>query len=116
MDSITTMPMSRMLWDLGEMMIEDDKHDIGYFAYRNRKYHTYHGRRAPNHPLPFHHWQIGGIFCIVGKLAAMIELAKETEADFSEPIIMPDYVRIERLVPIPTQTHFPSIEVCGIRI
>lgn len=81
MESFMTLPTARMLHDLGEMMVLDDKSDVGHFTYRNRKYHTYHGKRAPHHSSPIHHWQLGGLFMIIGQLAAMVEVAKEAQQD-----------------------------------
>lgn len=84
MDSITTLPTARMIYDLGEFLVLDDKDDTGKFSYRNRKYHTYHGKKSPNHPSPVHHWQLGGFMMLVGGIASLIEVAKEAQQDLQQ--------------------------------
>jgi hypothetical protein len=52
------------MYNLGRFLIEDDKFDVGHFAYRNRP-HYYHGEFSKDHPSPLHHW-IYGTLLIVG--------------------------------------------------
>lgn len=59
----------------GEALIRDDKGDLGYFDYRNRRRHTYHGKNAPHHPSPFHHYQVGTILSLIAYCLAPIAMA-----------------------------------------
>src|ERR1051326_2247311 len=81
-----TMPIARFVDKLGEFLIADDKHDIGYYSYKNRKNHTYHGRKAPNHPSVMHHWQVGalGIFTahMLAAAALFNAMMSEEEKDY----------------------------------
>jgi hypothetical protein len=65
----------------GESLIKDDKADLGYFTYRNRRGHKYRGKAAPNHPSPWHHYQIGSLLCLtsylLGPLALISDLKEE---------------------------------------
>lgn len=55
------------IYNLGELLLHDDKHDIGYFTYYNRP-HYYHGKLEKDHPSPYHHWPIGVALMFVGEL------------------------------------------------
>ena len=48
-----THDMARLFYEASEALVLDDKHDLGYFTYKNRKSHKYHGRLAPNHESPY---------------------------------------------------------------
>lgn len=76
-----------LLYEFSEALIKDDKHDIGYFTYRNRKSHKYHGKPAPNHPSPIHHWQIGGLgialSLVMGLLHDLQEMQKVMQQENS---------------------------------
>ena len=65
----------------GESLIRDDRGDLGYFTYRNRKRHKYHGQVSPHHPSPFHHYQIGTVVTLasyfLAPLAMYIDLKDE---------------------------------------
>jgi hypothetical protein len=63
--------LARAIYDLGHTLIQDDKADLGYTTYRNRTNHRYHGKLAPHHPSPFHHWQAGTLLCLVGQLMSL---------------------------------------------
>lgn len=58
----------------GESLIRDDKGDLGYLNYRNRRRHTYHGKKSPDHPSPVHHWQAGTALCLTSYLLAPIAM------------------------------------------
>jgi len=51
--------MNSLSW-LGQVLLDDDAHDFGWFSYYNREGH-------PDHPSPFHHWQIGLLFIFIGE-------------------------------------------------
>lgn len=55
------------IYNLGELLLHDDKMDIGYFTYYNRP-HKYQGRLVKDHPSPYHHWPIGIALMFVGEL------------------------------------------------
>lgn len=61
----------------GESLIRDDKSDIGKLSYRNRKRHKYHGKLAPDHPSPFHHYQAGSILLFISYLLAPIAMSMD---------------------------------------
>ncbi len=65
----------------GESLIKDDKGDLGTFNYRNRKRHTYHGKKAPNHPSPFHHYQVGTVIYLTSLFMAPIAMALDIQED-----------------------------------
>ncbi len=52
---------------LGQVLLEDDWHDFGWYSYFNRDGH-------PDHPSPLHHWQIGAFFIFIAE--AFKELIK----------------------------------------
>lgn len=58
----------------GESLIKDDKADLGYFTYRNRRRHKYRGKPAPHHPSPFHHYHAGTLLCLTSYLLAPLAL------------------------------------------
>lgn len=76
-----TLDQANMLYNLGEWLIEDDRHDIGYTTYTNRKNHYYHGKKAPYHESPIHHWQIGGILLLLSQMAGALALVREMNHD-----------------------------------
>jgi hypothetical protein len=69
--------LAKTIYNLGSSLIQDDKGDIGWITYRNRNNHVYHGKVAPNHPSPFHHWQIGTILCMLGQAMALGAMAQD---------------------------------------
>ena len=75
---------ARMLYNISEAAIFDDKHDIGYFAYKNRKNHKYHGKKAPDHPESFHHWQWGGLGIAAATIMYLIATLNETQKALKE--------------------------------
>lgn len=66
----------------GETLIRDDKGDLGYLNYRNRRRHKYHGRHAPDHPSPFHHWQVGSALLMASYLLAPLAMAVDMREEF----------------------------------
>lgn len=46
---------------IGQVMLDDDAHDFGWFSYKNRPGH-------PDHPSPLHHWQYGTILIVIGEV------------------------------------------------
>lgn len=80
--------LAKAIYNLGHSLIQDDKGDLGWMSYRNRNTHTYHGKVAPHHPSPLHHWQAGTLLCMlaqfmsIGALASdLTETAYDTTAD-----------------------------------
>jgi hypothetical protein len=73
----------RMFYNMGYLMMKDDRHDLGKFAYYNQP-HYYNGRKVNHHPSPLHHWplgigfmtlgQIGGMFCKVQEMMTTVEM------------------------------------------
>lgn len=89
------MPIARFVDKLGEFLIADDKHDIGYYSYRNRNSHFYHGRKAPHHPSVMHHWQVGGLLMFGAQMMAAAAMLKAMTTDDDTDYYMPPprYVR-----------------------
>lgn len=58
----------------GESLIRDDAGDLGYFNYRNRKRHKYHGIKSPHHPSPWHHYQVGTVVSLLSYALAPIAM------------------------------------------
>lgn len=76
--------IAKILYNLGESMIHDDRGDLGWVTYRNRKTHHYGGHLAPNHSSPFHHWQAGTLLCLVAQAMALISTAQEAQTVLQE--------------------------------
>lgn len=67
----------KMMWDFGEALVRDDAGDLGYASYRGRHNHIYHGKRSPDHPSPFHHYQVGTLMCLAAQLLQLGTVADE---------------------------------------
>lgn len=67
------------MWNLGENLIHDDKGDLGYFSYRGRNSHRYHGVPAPDHPSALHHWQAGALLVLLSLGLTLNNLANEAK-------------------------------------
>lgn len=68
----------------GEQLIRDDKGDLGYFDYRNRRRHKYHGRYSPNHPSPVHHYQAGTVISLVSYMLAPIAMYLDLQDELGD--------------------------------
>jgi hypothetical protein len=68
----------------GESLIRDDAGDLGYLTYRNRKRHTYHGKKSPHHPSPLHHYQIGTIITLSSYFLAPLAMALDMRDELVE--------------------------------
>ena len=75
---------ARILYDVGASMIEDDKSDLGWTTYSQRRLHHYHGHRATEHSTPFHHWQLGTLLCLTAQFLALAQTAQEAHDVFQE--------------------------------
>lgn len=71
--------VSKILYNLGKSMIEDDKSDLGWVTYKNRRLHRYHGRAAPDHASPVHHWMAGTLLCLIAQGLALVQTATEAQ-------------------------------------
>lgn len=67
----------------GESLIRDDKGDLGYLTYRNRRRHRYHGKLAPDHPSPVHHWQLGTLLILLSDFLAPMAMAIDLRDEFN---------------------------------
>jgi len=76
--------IAKILYNLGESMIHDDKSDLGWTTYRNRKTHHYGGHLAPNHSSPFHHWQVGTLLCLTALGMGLMKTAQEAQEVYRE--------------------------------
>jgi hypothetical protein len=65
------------VYNIGFALLQDDIHDVGYFAYSDRKFHKYHGKTSPDHPSPWHHWQVGVVFLFMSQLMGLMSKVKE---------------------------------------
>ena len=70
---------ARLLYDISEAAILDDRHDLGWFTYKNRKNHKYHGKVAKDHPDPFHHWQWGGLGIAIAEVMGLLATLNEAQ-------------------------------------
>lgn len=66
----------------GESLIKDDAGDLGYFTYRNRNRHTYHGKKSPHHPSPVHHYMLGTGLCLLSYFMAPLAVALDIKEEF----------------------------------
>ena len=69
--------LAKAIYTFGESLIHDDKGDLGWVTYRNRNNHRYHGQIAPNHPSPFHHYQVGTLLCMLAQFMSIGALAQD---------------------------------------
>ena len=76
--------VSKILYNLGKSMIEDDKSDLGWVTYRNRRLHRYHGRAAPDHSSPVHHWMAGTLLCLIAQGLALVQTANDAREVYQE--------------------------------
>lgn len=64
---------------LGQVLLDDDAHDYGWFEYYNRYGH-------PDHPSPLHHWQYGAILIFIAeafqKLVEFLDILGIKVTDF----------------------------------
>jgi hypothetical protein len=74
-----TYDTARLMHDLGLAMVQDDASDIGYFRYRNRRSHRYHGKKSPTHDSYLHHWMWGGLLIALGELAGLAATMREAQ-------------------------------------
>ena len=76
--------LGEKLYKLGDFLLYDDRHDIGYTVYRNRP-HYYHGKLEKDHPSPYHHWPLG-IVCLaagqlLGTMATLLEMKQAVQEE-----------------------------------
>jgi hypothetical protein len=76
--------MAKILYNLGESMIYDDRGDLGWVTYRNRRLHQYGGKPAPNHSSPVHHWMAGTALCLMAQAMALVATAQEAKAVYDD--------------------------------
>ena len=90
------------MYDVGKALLVDDKMDIGYTIYYNRKGHLYHGRRSPHHPSALHHWQLAIPMILGSQILALIAKAKEVYTAFQEVdgIFEEDEIDRENAIPV----------------
>lgn len=79
------------LYALGEALIYDDRHDLGYFSYTNRNNHYYNGKRAPNHRSPFHHWMLGAALIVLSQIGGLITLTREDDEEYQDENFINDH-------------------------
>lgn len=90
-----------MVHDISMFLVLDDKHDLGHFAYSNRNHHYYRGKKSPNHPQPFHHWQLGMIGIVVAQMGALISKALEIKSEMEPPKAFP--TKFKKIIDVPFQ-------------
>lgn len=79
--------LAEIIHSTGVTLLEDDASDIGYFEYYGRKDHYYHGVHSPDHPSPFHHWQVSLPLIAFGKMLGLAAIATSfTEVTDSEQL------------------------------
>lgn len=72
--------LTKMMWNIGEALIHDDRGDLGYTTYKGRTSHFYNGRRSPDHVSPLHHWQVGTLLCLMSQILSVSNVAAEAKA------------------------------------
>lgn len=75
----------KLFYQIGEHLLRDDISDVGYFNYRNRQHHYYHGKRSPDHPSPFHHWQPAIFLMAAGTILGTMAELQEIYKNMTEP-------------------------------
>jgi hypothetical protein len=77
---------AKAIYNLGHLLIHDDKGDLGFTTYHGRSSHTYHGKKAPDHPSPVHHWMAGTALVMISQIMALAATAQEAASVYSEDI------------------------------
>ena len=77
---------TKILYNIGKAMIYDDKGDLGYANYHGRRSHTYHGKNSPNHPSPWHHYQLGSVLVLLSQFLSLNSVAKDAQELYNESI------------------------------
>lgn len=100
-----------MMYDISLFLIVDDKHDLGHFGYINRDDHYYRFKPSPNHPSPFHHWQVGVIGLFLSQTGALISKALEIKNSMraqEEPLNITYMQKKKPQLPQPLPQQKPS--------
>lgn len=71
--------VTKLMYDVGSALLQDDAQDLGYFSYRNRRNHRYHGKSSPSHESPWHHWQIGVLLMLGAQALTLSSLVKDAK-------------------------------------
>jgi hypothetical protein len=77
---------AKCIYETGKALIYDDKADLGFTSYKGRSSHKYHGKNAPNHPSPAHHWMAGTLLVMVSQFMALAATAQQAADAFGEDI------------------------------
>lgn len=73
-----------MIHNISMYLLHDDAHDLGFFSYYNRNSHYYQGKRSPDHPSPFHHYQIAIIGLLFAQVGSLFYKGKEMYDSFKK--------------------------------
>ena len=93
-DVKTPEQLFELIHNVSLYLLIDDKSDLGRFQYYGRDDHYYHGKHSPDHPSPFHHWQIGILGLIVSQLGSIMTKASEMYNTF-QAVESGDYSAID---------------------
>jgi len=88
-----------MIHDFSMFLIVDDKHDLGHFDYYGRKDHYYRFKQSPDHPSPFHHYQLGIIGLVIAQIGGLFSKALELKNDLSPEKDLPH--RFKKIIDLP---------------
>jgi hypothetical protein len=69
----------KLMWELGHALIKDDKSDLYRTTYAHRPRHKYHGKIAPHHASPLHHWQLGSLLVLLAQFGVLANTAMEAK-------------------------------------
>ena len=69
----------RLMYELGHALIQDDRSDLYRTTYAYRPRHKYHGKIAPHHTSPLHHWQLGSVLVLLAQFGVLANTAMEAQ-------------------------------------
>lgn len=96
-----------MIHDFSMFLIVDDKHDLGHFSYWNRNDHYYRFKKSPNHPSPFHHYQIGILGLVLAQIGGLFSKALEIKNELTPQKEIPH--KFKKIIDLPPQNARPAL-------
>lgn len=87
------------LHDISLFLIVDDQHDLGRFSYYGDESHYYRFQKRPDHPSPFHHYQLGILGLVVSQIGALFSTVLDIKNGMMEEKELPN--RFHKIIDLP---------------
>lgn len=91
------MEIFEILHNISLYLIEDDRADLGRFAYSDRVDHWYHGKNNIHHPGVMHHWILGLFGMLTAQVGSLALKGYEMYKDYKR-IESGDYRDIDKSI------------------